>query len=175
MSSQISELPSRLSIKNAVLVNIDVMRFTHITEQIDDQTRIVVFLDGYYSLCSRQVTAHGGEIIKYMGDSCVALFDDTASNAAIEAVRAIRDEFADYCRNQSVTPTELRVAIHTGEVIVGGYGPEEYKDVLGRTANILFSMNGPGITITEQVYRSLPSDKRSPWRKQGGHVVYVMK
>jgi len=175
MSSISRELPSHLSIKNAVLINIDVLNATQIIAQMDDLVGTVHFLDGYYSLCSKHITAHGGEVIKYIGDACLAMFDETAIIDAIDAVCAIRNEFAEYCNSVAVAPTDLRVSLHTGEVIVGGFGPEGYKDILGKTVNILFSMTGRGITITEQVYRKLPSDKRSPWKKQGGHVVYVMK
>ncbi len=175
MSKQPGELPSHLSVKNAILANIDVARFTHIMERINDTVATVNFLEGYYSLCSSHITGCGGEVIKYMGDGCLAMFDASGSSEAIDAVCAIRDDFPDYCRSQNVTPTDIRAALHTGDVIVGGFGPEKIKDVLGSTANILFSMAGPGITISEQVYRSLDSGKRGPWRKHGGHVVYVMK
>lgn len=36
-------------------------------------------------------------------------------------------------------------------------------------------MTNAGITISEQVYRKLSSDKRTSWRKQGGNVFYVLK
>ncbi len=175
MSSISRELPSHLSVKNAVLVHIDVLNATQIIAKIDDLVGTVCFLDGYYSLCSKHITAHGGEVIKYIGDGCLAMFDEAEIIEAIDAVCAIRSEFAEFCDSVAVTPTDVRVAVHTGEIIVGGFGPEGYKDILGKTINILFSMRGRGITITEQVYRKLPSDKRSPWKKQGGHVVYVMK
>ncbi len=175
MSSISRELPSHLSVKNAVLIHIDVLNATQIIAQMDDIVGTVRFLDGYYSLCSKHITANGGEVIKYMGDGCLAMFDETAIIEAINSICTIRNEFAAFCDSVAVTPTDLRIAVHTGEIIVGGFGPEGYKDILGKTANILFSMRGRGITITEQVYRKLPSDKRSPWKKQGGHVVYVMK
>tara|TARA_B100000676_G_scaffold299991_1_gene345064 strand:- start:137 stop:247 length:111 start_codon:yes stop_codon:yes gene_type:complete len=35
-------------------------------------------------------------------------------------------------------------------------------------------MEGPGITVSEQVYRKLPSGARSPWKKRGGKVSYHM-
>mgnify|MGYP006129886685 CR=1 len=43
---------------------------------------------------------------------------------------------------------------------------------MGKAMGTLIQLGGPGITITEQVYRKLPSDARGPWTKRTGHVVY---
>jgi adenylate cyclase len=175
MSQLSCELPSRLSKINAILVHTDISRFLQIASEIDDSAGTINFLDGYYTLCSRHFNSHGGEVIKYMGDGCLAMFKDSNCEAALEAICAIRDAFPTYCTECGIAPTDIRGGLHAGDVITGEFGPEGYKDVLGRTSNVLFQLSGPGITITEQVYRKLPSDKRSPWKKEGGHVVYVMK
>ena len=175
MSSLSRELPSHLTKTDAILVNADISRFLDIAAEIDDRVAAINFLDGFYHLCSKHINRCGGEVIKYMGDEALAMFDDNACESAVDAVSAIRTEFPGYCQACEVTPTDIRASMHAGTVIVGNFGPEGYKDVLGRTSNVLFQLSGPGITITEQVYRKLPSNKRSPWKKQGGHVVYEMK
>ncbi len=175
MSTPSHELPSRLSERNVILAHLDIRGFLHIIEQLENQIAVTNFLDGFYEICSTQTGAHGGEVIKYMGDSCLSLFADTDAENAIAAVAKIREAFSQFCIDSQVTPTDIRGGLHIGDVIVGQFGPEGFKDVIGKTVNTLFLMSGNGITISEQLYRKLPSDKRSPWRKQSGHVVYVMK
>jgi class 3 adenylate cyclase len=170
-----SELPSRLTHRTAALVEIDIRQCTQIFKEINDADRFVLFIDGFYSLCSGVTVNCGGEIVKYMGDSCLAIFDETDCIAAVDSVLKVRAAFPDYCRKFGVTPTDIRATVHTGEVVYGTFGPEGMRDVIGKTASELFQMIGSGITITEQVYRKLPSANRGPWKKHGGQVTYILK
>jgi class 3 adenylate cyclase len=175
MSSQTNGLPSRLTETRATLVHIDISRATSIIMAIGDEIKIVLFIDGFYELCSNHIEKHGGEVIKYMGDSCLAMFGEDECLNAINAVTGVRDDFAGYCKERDVKATDIHASIHVGETIVGGFGPQQIRDVLGKAPGALFLMTNPGITISEQVYRKLSSDKRTSWRKQGGNVYYVLK
>lgn len=42
-------------------------------------------------------------------------------------------------------------------------------------ASELFTIDRRGIVVSEQVYRKLPSDRRSDWKKAGDQVSYVLK
>lgn len=167
-----AKLPPHLSRKQAVICTADIARATTLFREIGDSTEVVLFLDGFYHLCSQHVTSAGGEVIKYMGDECLALFEGDAAVAAIDALRALREAFPGFCEERGVPPTDLKGTAHLGEVVVGTFGPEGYRDFLGKAVNNLFLMSGPGITISQQLYRKLPSDRRSPWHKRGGDVVY---
>ena len=176
MSIQTNDsLPSRLSQRNVALVELDIYRCTEIFKEIADTPKIALFLDGFYGLCSTAVINHGGEVIKYLGDAVLAAFDEDECVAAIDCILAVRETFTVYCKEHGVKPTDIKGTVHTGEVIIGAFGPEGNKDVLGKTANELFTIIGPGLTITEQVYRKLPSDRRGPWKKHSGRVTYVLK
>jgi adenylate cyclase len=175
MSSQTAALPPRLSKTKVTLMLTDVTRMLSIASELDGEEAIAVFLDGYYELCSSAVVSAGGEVIKYAGDACLASFGEDEVEAAVACLVDIRDRFSTFCKSQGVTPTGVKGAIHVGEVIAGEFGPEGQRDIIGKTANTLFSMEAPGLTLSEQAYRKLPSDKRGPWQKRGGHVVYVMK
>ncbi len=168
-------LPPRLSQKHVALIEIDIHRCTDIAREIIDSSRFALFLDGFYTLCSGVITNNGGEVIKYMGDAVLATFNEDEVVTAIDSIITVRSAFPDFCADLGVTPTDIKGTVHTGEVIIGEFGPEGRKDVLGKTTNELFQMIGPGITITEQVYRKLPSDRRSPWKKHGGRVSYRLK
>jgi class 3 adenylate cyclase len=179
MSSQINAspkhtLPEGLTQRDATVVVVDIARMTSIIEVLPDEPTVIAFLDGFYRLCSHHIEQGGGEVIKYMGDSCFAIYDAKESGAAIRDVQAIRKEFPGYGREFGLPNSDVRAAIHIGEVVTGGFGPQGIKDVLGKAPGVVMSMNRSGISITEQVYRKLPSSERGPWRKKGGQVTYLL-
>lgn len=175
MSTQSATLPSHLAPVRATFLLTDVQRMVGIIDELGNESAIVTFLDDFYVLCSKQVAAHGGEVIKYQGDSCFAMFPEDGVETAVSALVAIRESFTDFCRKHGVTPTGVRGAVHVGDAIVGTFGPESQRDAMGKAPSELFAMDGPGISLSEQAYRKLPSAKRGPWKKHGGKVVYLMK
>jgi class 3 adenylate cyclase len=166
-------LPAGLNQRDATVVIVDIVRMTSVVEKLPDEATVIAFLDGFYHLCSQHIEAGGGEVIKYMGDSCMALYEVADCLNAVADVQQIRREFTAYCLEFGLQNGDVRSAIHIGEVISGGFGPQGIKDVLGKAPGVVLSMSGSGISISEQVYRKLPSADRSPWRKRGGHVTYV--
>jgi adenylate cyclase len=175
MSIQTQTLPDRLQKRKAALAELDIQNCLQIAKELDDSTRFVLFLDAFYDICSAKTREHGGEVVKYMGDACLSIFDEEDCVAAIDCILAVRDAFPALCDRFDVRHTGVRGSVHTGEIIYGEFGPEGQKDVLGKTSNELFTIDRRGITISEQVYRKLPSDRRSAWKKTTGQVVYIMK
>jgi class 3 adenylate cyclase len=167
-------LPPGLSQRDATLVMVDIVRMTSVLEVLPDEPTVIAFLDGFYRLCSHHIETGGGEVIKYMGDSCLALYDAKDCVAAIRDVQAIRHEFPDYSREFGLPNGDVRSAIHIGEVVTGKFGPQGIKDVLGKAPGVVLSMDGSGIRITEKVYRKLPSSERGPWRKKSSNVTYIL-
>ncbi len=176
MSDNSFDLPARLSKTNLIAVSIDICRMLSIINAINDEKKIAVFLDGFYTLCNEHIEPADGEVVKYMGDSCLAVFPADKSVDAIDAVSNLRSAFPTYCESMEVKPTDLQAGVHLGESIIGEFGPLRQRDVLGQSSSIAIQlMSGTGITISEQVYRKLPSTKRSAWKKRGGHVSYFMQ
>jgi class 3 adenylate cyclase len=174
-ANSIQTLPERLTLTTLIAVHVDICRAVTLFRQIDDGIKTVMFLDGFYSLCHDHLEPFEGEIIKYMGDSCLAVFPEYAALAAIEAVSSLRNAFPAYCRSHQVTPTDLRAGIHIDECIIGEFGKNAQRDVLGRGSSLAIHMAEPGITLSEQVYRKLPSANRSPFRKHGGQIRYHLQ
>ena len=173
-SSSAVQLPERLTERTATLVTIDITRCGHLLAQLEDGADRVLFLDDFYSLATHHIEAAGGEVLKHMGDSVFALFEEDRCLEAITALSEMLAEFPAICSKRGLTPTDLRSSVHVGDVIVGGFGPNGYRDALGKASGIVFAMEGPGITVSEQVYRKLPSSARGPWKKRGGRVSYHM-
>ncbi len=170
-----AELPAHLSVQTGVFMLTDIIDMLSVIRELGDETRSALFLDGYYSLCSTIIGRHGGEVIKYEGDASLSMFPEDAIQSAIAALVEIRASYPAFCRDQQVKTTDIKGVVHMGEAIVGSFGPEKVRDVLGKTINTLFSMDSRGITLSEKVYRKLPSDQRGPFRKHGGRVTYTMK
>jgi len=168
-------LPAHITSRRATLVLVDIQRTLSIAKEMADENRFVLFLDEFYSQCSTAVNQRHGEVVKYIGDACLALFDEQDCEHGIEVILALREAFPGLCARHNITPTGLRGNVHIGEVITGEFGPEGFRDVLGKAVNTLFTMQGDGITVSEQVYRKLPSDKRSHWRKHAAMVTYRLK
>jgi len=176
MSDQALALPARLSKTTLITVSIDICRMTSIIREIDDEIKTVLFIDGFYSLCTQYIEPLGGEIVKYMGDSCLATFPADKSVEAIESVSQLRSAFQNYCESMSVQATDIQAGLHVDEAFVGEFGPLRQRDISAKSSGIAIQlMSGSGITISEQLYRKLPSANRNSWRKTGGRVTYDMQ
>lgn len=175
MSSQPITLPDHLTERKAALAELDIQNSLQIARDIDDSVKFAVFLDRFYTLCSETIGTYNGEVIKYLGDSCLCMFDEDACIDAIDTLLDVRGAFPSLCEEFGIRHTGVRGSVHTGTIVYGEFGPEKQKDVLGKMSNELFTIDRRGVTITEQVYRKLPNDRRSEWKKTGGQVVYVLK
>ena len=173
-SGSAAQLPERLSARTATLVAVDITNCRHLLAQLEDGNDRVLFLDYFYTLATTHIEAQGGEVLKHMGDSVLALFDEDQCLAAIQALGTMREAFPAVCERRGLTPTYLRSSVHVGDVVVGGFGPNGLRDALGQASGVLFNMEGPGITVSEQVYRKLPSSARGPWKKRGSKVSYYL-
>lgn len=56
-----------------------------------------------------------------------------------------------------------------------GHGSSRRRDVIGRTVNQTFMLGrGPGIRISERVFRTLPAAQRPPWYSNKPPAVYTL-
>ena len=164
--------PDLLPVKKVVLVN-DLSGHTRVSREHDDMA-VAEYLHEYYGICERAVTSGGGTIVKFIGDSCLSTFPEThapqAVAAALEIGRAVDELTCE--RGIDVKPGSN---IHLARFVEGeiGTGSGRRFDVLGRGVNQAFLLGrGPGIRISEPVYRKLASSDRSPWKKHKPPVVY---
>ena len=100
-------------------------------------------LDGFYFyIMVTQVHEHGGEVVKFIGDGMLAVFDVESmgreaaccravhsATAAIKAIAGLNDGRSEALR--------VGIALHLGEVIYGNIGAAGRLDftVIGRTVN----------------------------------------
>jgi uncharacterized protein (DUF1330 family) len=149
--------PGELARRNRVVLLTDVHSFSIVGVELG--TRLPEFVQTYLDRMGEEITRHGGLIIKYIGDSLLALFGDgEEENAVVCAVR-MRCEYQNLANRYGVTTeTELEVGISSGDVFVGSIGHPSLvvRDIMGETvyeAGRL--MHHRGIAVTGRVRRSL--------------------
>ncbi|MEQ9814243.1 MAG: adenylate/guanylate cyclase domain-containing protein [Azospirillaceae bacterium] len=136
---------------DSIIVFTDMRGFTHLSEHLD-RADLLELLSDYFGAIVPPIRRAGGEILKFMGDGLLAVFNlDTVDSveeacaramiAALEAEKAIR------------TATERRVAqdkpvftsgfaLHRGRVIYGNIGAEDRLD---------FTVVGPAVNLASRL------------------------
>jgi len=132
------------------------------------------FLHEYYCACDRIITGNGGTVIKFIGDACLSTFPVTEAVAAIRSAVDIARFMFGLCLERGI---DLKPGsnVHIAEFVEGefGSGASRRPDILGRGVNQVFLLGrGPGIRLSEPVYRQLPSAERTPWQKFKPPAVY---
>ena len=131
---------------NAALWFSDLRDFTHITETLPAK-QVLEMLNEYFEFVAAAVTAHGGEILRFIGDAMLIVFpidDDmcqrTACNAAIDSAIDAQSTLAslNHRRRRHGQPEiKFGVGLNVGEVVYGNVGAPDRLDftVMGPTVN----------------------------------------
>ena len=131
----------------AVIFFADLRGFTPLSEQLPGP-ELLSMLDDYLDAIARGVLQRGGEVLKFLGDGVLAVFeisgDDTECQTACQqGMAAGRDAFAaiealNAARQAQEQPTmALDLALHIGDVLYGNGGAEGRLDftVIGPAVN----------------------------------------
>lgn len=135
--------------KSVTILFADLVGFTSWSEKMQaaDLARV---LNRFFTLASDAIFSQDGTIDKFVGDAVMAFFGapidqpDHAARAAAAALK-VREEVADWNVErvaQGQFPLEVRIALNTGETIVGEIGSErrvEYT-VVGNAVNVAARM-----------------------------------
>ncbi len=151
-------------LRHATVLFTDIVGSTSLSESLDPED-IAEVMDGALARFTALVEQQQGRVLQYAGDSILALFGAATSREddaerAVRAGLAILDEgraraIAVQARHGSVG-FNVRVGIHTGDVLVGG-GVDGENSVRGQTVNIAARMEQtapPGaLRISQDTYR----------------------
>ncbi|MDA1100223.1 MAG: adenylate/guanylate cyclase domain-containing protein [Proteobacteria bacterium] len=131
----------------AVIYYADLRGFTPLAEQLPGPV-LLRALDDYLDAMARGVLQRGGEVLKFLGDGVLAVFEISADDkecqvACRQGIAAGRDAFAairslNAAREAAGQPTvELDLALHIGTVLYGNVGVEGRLDftVIGPAVN----------------------------------------
>lgn len=164
----------------AALMFGDLRGFTALSTKLRPEETADV-LNRYFDILVPAVTAEGGEVLKFIGDGLLAIFEDGVEGGPAEAcARALRAAEAALAAGVSLeangAPVRFGIALHHGEVAYGNVGAIDRLDftVVGRDVNVvsrlsgLCSILGKPLLVSD-VFAGAVAD--TPFRTLGAHRV----
>ena len=128
----------------------DLRGFTRLADRLD-RNDLIDLLNAYFDVLAEPVQAHGGQILKFLGDGFLATFDLSGSDrkavcaSALDAAAALRAGVAAFNqeRGEAGLPTlEVGLALHVGEVLYGNVGTQDRLD---------FTVVGPAVNEASRI------------------------
>ncbi|MEJ8572429.1 adenylate/guanylate cyclase domain-containing protein [Microbaculum marinum] len=125
----------------------DLRGFTDLSAKFTPR-ELVDVLDFYFESMTDAVEAHGGEVLKFIGDAVLAIFTFTneseARKAATDALQAAHEavdslsRISDATFSACVKSLSVGISLHMGAVFYGNVGGRERLDftVIGEAVNI---------------------------------------
>jgi len=116
----------------------DIVGFTTLSEHLDPEL-VKNLVDRCFNRLAQDVTAFGGRVDKIIGDAMVALFGAPVAHEddAERAVRAALRMQETVCAEVEAIghDVEIRIAVNTGEVLVGAMGAAGSVTAMGDVVN----------------------------------------
>jgi adenylate cyclase len=139
-----------LQVISAVIFYADLRGFTSLVDN-HGRDQMVAMLNDYFDCVVPVVAAHGGQVLKFLGDGLLATFplDDNcaadscerALDAAAESLSCVRELNAG--RAAAGRPTmELDVVLHLGDLVYGNVGAADRLD---------FTVVGPAVNEASRI------------------------
>jgi adenylate cyclase len=135
----------------AVLLFADLRGFTALSERLP-ASEVIELLNAYFERVVAPIHAHGGEVLKFMGDGLLAIFPIDAPSAgnaeARRAVAATLEAFANLERfnadpgRANGSTMKMAITLHTGDVVYGNIGGEDRLD---------FTTIGPAVNLVARL------------------------
>ena len=160
--------------KTVTILFADLVGFTSWSEKMGAD-QLAVLLTRFFTLCSDAIFSQDGTIDKFIGDAVMAFFGapldqpDHAARAVTAALK-IREGVAEWNAERTRAgepPIQVRIALNTGEAIVGEIGSQRRVDytVVGNAVNVAARMEefvaGPGeICIGPATYEATKTQFR---------------
>jgi class 3 adenylate cyclase len=137
--------------KQVAVLFADIRQFTTYSEQAEPD-QIVLQLNAYFDRMVRCISAEGGTVDKFIGDSVMATFGglvelEKPCDAALRAAITMREELAalnSAWAEEGLPAFENGVGLHYGEVLQGTIGSSDRKEftIIGDTVNTTARLEG---------------------------------
>lgn len=150
----------------AAILLADLKDFTSLNERWPPE-KIVGWLNEHFEVLAVPVEEHGGEILKFMGDSLLAIFPadindpSDACNRALSSARAAMDSNQSLnTKRKSLDEPQLLVdiALHVGGLFYGNIGASRRLDftAIGRAVNEAARIEKLADTVGRSILASAP-------------------
>ena len=158
----------------AVLWFSDLRDFTGLNERLQP-SEVLELLNNYFQLVGNALAAHGGEILKFIGDGVMAyfpaedaLFMPMVTTNALNAARQVIDDIAAANEARAAAggadPLRFGIGLHVGTVTFGNVGTEDRLDftVIGSAVNRTSRLEGLTKALGVQVCASADFNENCP-------------
>lgn len=152
---------------DAVLCYFDLKDFTALTERTPGP-ELIAMLNDYFGMAVAIIQGHGGNILKFLGDGILAMFNletpEQSAAAGLDAVvqmrRCMEQKNAER-QAQGETTTGVTLALHAGEILYGNIGAENRLDftVIGPAVNLTVRLSGLHRSVGRNIILSEPVAK----------------
>ena len=154
MCAVIAMTTSDIATENRVVLFMDVHNFSIALNA--SAGNLHSFLQEMYEGLGDIIVAHGGRIVKYLGDAMLCVFPAGCENEAVECSLRLRLAFSGLVSRRGLPPdTELEVGIGSGEMVTGVFGHRSLRhwDVFGPEVNrVAVIGHHRGVAITQRVH-----------------------
>ena len=140
----------------AILVS-DIRDWTGLNNRLSAEEALTL-VNKYFEVISQSVENNGGEILKFIGDSVLAIFPsggtEPGSDTACEnALNAARQSLQKAISVVELSELEFGLGLHFGEVLYGNIGSATRLDftVLGQAVNIAARIEGQCATLKQRL------------------------
>ena len=155
---------------DAVICYFDLQGFTGMSQKIEGEA-LLSMLNDYFGVVVAQIEANGENVLKFMGDGLLAIFDcqklSDAAERALKMTEALEVEIAGMSKTREATGLPsmgYTMAIHAGPVLYGNMGGDARLDftVIGPEVNLTAQIAGmhrylsQGIIVSEAVTKDVP-------------------
>ena len=133
---------------NAVILYFDLTGFTELAEQTAGSD-LIDMLNDYFAVAVRVIQGNGGNILKFMGDGMLTMFNldsvEDGAAAALDASTSLCREIGELNDRRGaagLTTTGFTLAIHAGDILYGNIGAVNRLD---------FTAIGPAVNLTARL------------------------
>jgi len=134
----------------AVIMATDLRNFTTLSDQLPGE-QVIGILDDYFEIVASSVHAHGGNVLKFIGDGVLAVFgaDGAQDAAAARAALSAASEIIARLAAHKLCDLRAGIGLHIGTAMYGNVGSADRLDftVIGPAVNLAFRLE----TLTKEL------------------------
>lgn len=142
---------------DATILFCDLRNSSHLSNTLE-RHEYLGLLNEFFELVSEYVIAFDGEILKFVGDAVLAIFQPmqtpaSASMDAISAAKSIVKSLSEHKETPGGTPISCSIGISSGKVSYGNIGARGRLDftVIGRAANLAARLSDHGKKLEKSI------------------------
>lgn len=133
---------------DAVICYFDLKSFTRLAEQLPGPD-LIDMLNDYFAIAVATIQRHGGNILKFMGDGILTMFDlgsiQEDAKAGLDAASELQAKIGERNIERATAGlpiADFTLALHAGKILYGNIGAENRLD---------FTAIGPAVNLTSRI------------------------